>query len=232
MWLSRRTQRHCPAHTQLCMCSCLLISRCLWRRKKYQSSSSVMPVPLSPSSSPSLPSHPPILPSRAPTVGFTNCRRGWETLLPLFLLSIAIWFTSLPLAIICSFCPFSFPLFSFSPSYSSVSLHPATPSPSLLFPSSLVLSYVFRSLRSFSFTACPWTHSSFPDTFTLLLSPLPLSVYHSANLHKCVYNLDVTRHFFITGHEEKFIEGKEKWTTENSLSLHMKRQLGWIVRAN
>lgn len=145
-----RTQRHCPAHTQLCMCSCLLIPRCPWRRKKtHQSSSSIMPVPLSPSSSRSLPSRPPILPSRAPTVGFTNCRRGCKTLLPLFRLSTAIWFTSLPLAIICSFCPF----FPFSPSYSSVSLHPCD---SIAVTALSLLPGLFLCLlRSFSFTACP-----------------------------------------------------------------------------
>lgn len=210
------------------MYSCLLIARCPWRRKNTSllllSCQSFLVHLL------------PFLPILPLSIEGANCwlhqlQARLQDFAP-SLSSLAIWFTSLPLAIICSFCLFPFPFFFFSqlficlPSPLRLHLRLYSFSPPRSFPLSLC------SLCSFSFTACPWTHSSFPDTFTLLPSPLPLSVYHSANLHGCVYNLDVTRHFLITGHKEKLMEGKEKWPTEYSLSLHTKWQLGWIVKLN
>lgn len=207
------------------MYSCLLIARCPWRRKNTSllllSCQSFL-VHLLPA---------PFLPILPLTIEDANC---WLHQLQARLRDSAPSLSSLHRYLV-YFSPsghrllfFPSPFFFFSqlficlPSPLRLHLRLYSFSPPRSFPLSLC------SLCSFSFTACPWTHSSFPDTFTLLPSPLPLSVYHSANLHGCVYNLDVTRHFLITGHKEKLMEGKEKWTTEYSLSLHTKWQLGWI----
>lgn len=157
------------------MYSCLLIARCPWRRKKYQSSPSVMPVLLSPSSS--LSSHPPPLHRgrqllASPTAG----EAARLCSLSFFPASLSGLLLSLRL----SFAPFSLPFFLFLPAIHLSPFTPATPSPSILFLSSSVLSSVSLlslllliyclSLNPFIF---PWhLHSppESPSSFCLSLS--------------------------------------------------------------
>lgn len=143
-------------------------------QKKYQSSPSVMPVLLSPSSSRSLSSHPPPLHRgrqllASPTAG-EAARLCSLSFFPPSL-------SGLLLSLRPSFAPFSLPLFLFLPAIHLSPFTPATPSPSILFLSSSVLSSVSLllliyclSLNPFIF---PWhLHSppESPSSFCLSLS--------------------------------------------------------------